>query len=125
MVASPRADDQVEIRNVHPDKFPDASISLARLVSQLDWDDWMSCVNPQALQEEWTAILASAAPGARAIFRSAGLRVNYLDHLRVEHRGRHRDLGELLTYHPQLAAELHARDRVHTYGSFYIANLPR
>ena len=39
----------------------------------LDHMDWMSCTNPQALTEEWNAILASAAPGARAIFRSAGL----------------------------------------------------
>jgi S-adenosylmethionine-diacylglycerol 3-amino-3-carboxypropyl transferase len=32
-------------------------------------------------------------------------------------------LGEQLTYHRELAAELHARCRVHTYGSFYIADL--
>ena len=38
--------------------------------------------SPQALTEEWDAILGSAAPGARAIFRSAGLRCNYLDHLK-------------------------------------------
>lgn len=50
LVASPRGDDQVEIRNVDPDRFPDATISLARLVSQLDWDDWMSCINGQELQ---------------------------------------------------------------------------
>jgi S-adenosylmethionine-diacylglycerol 3-amino-3-carboxypropyl transferase len=90
----------------------------------LDHMDWMSCSNPQALAEEWTALLASAAPGARAIFRSAGLRVNWLDHLKVRHRGRERALGELLRYHPDLAASLHARDRVHTYGSFHIADLP-
>lgn len=50
LVASPRTDDMVEIRNVRPDQFPDSSLSLARLVSQLDWDDWMSCVNGQELQ---------------------------------------------------------------------------
>ena len=67
--------------------------------------------------------LGFAAPGARAIFRSAGLRVNYLDHLAVSYRGRQRDLGELLRYHPEWSARLHARDRVHTYGSFYIADV--
>ena len=86
--------------------------------------DWMSCTNPQALTEEWNAILANAAPGARAIFRSAGLCVNYLDHLRVRFAGKESELGSLLRYHPEKAAELHARDRVHTYGSFYIADLP-
>jgi S-adenosylmethionine-diacylglycerol 3-amino-3-carboxypropyl transferase len=58
------------------------------------------------------------------IFRSAGLEVRYLDHLRVWYHGRERALGGLLRYHPEKAAELHARDRVHTYGSFYIADLP-
>jgi S-adenosylmethionine-diacylglycerol 3-amino-3-carboxypropyl transferase len=90
----------------------------------LDHMDWMSCNNPQGLVDEWNAILASARPGARVIFRSAGLRVNYLDHLHVTYRGDRHELGSLLRYHPELAAELHARDRVHTYGSFYIADLP-
>ena len=50
MAVAPRADDRLEIRNVQPDRFPDASISLGRLVSELDWDDWLSCVNSQELQ---------------------------------------------------------------------------
>jgi S-adenosylmethionine-diacylglycerol 3-amino-3-carboxypropyl transferase len=32
-------------------------------------------------------------------------------------------LPELLTYHKELANQLHQLDRVHTYGSFYIADL--
>lgn len=90
----------------------------------LDHMDWMSSVNPQMLQEEWAAILASAAPNARAIFRSAGLKVNFLDHLPVQYGGSTHELGSLLRYNPELAAELHVKDRVHTYGSFYIADLP-
>lgn len=90
----------------------------------LDHMDWMSHSQPAALAAEWGAILDKARPGARVIFRSAGLRVDYLDHLRVRHRGREARLGELLRYHPERAAALHARDRVHTYGSFFIADLP-
>jgi S-adenosylmethionine-diacylglycerol 3-amino-3-carboxypropyl transferase len=90
----------------------------------LDHMDWMSWYYPQALVEEWNAILAAARPSARVIFRSAGLQVRYLDPLRVRHRSRESQLGSLLRYQPQLASELHARDRVHTYGSFYIADLP-
>jgi S-adenosylmethionine-diacylglycerol 3-amino-3-carboxypropyl transferase len=90
----------------------------------LDHMDWLSSHNPHGLVEEWNAILQAARPGARVIFRSAGLRVNYLDHLKVTHHGQERELGSLLRYHPELAADLHARDRVHTYGSFYIADLP-
>jgi S-adenosylmethionine-diacylglycerol 3-amino-3-carboxypropyl transferase len=86
--------------------------------------DWMSCHDPAGLAEEWDAILASARPGARVIFRSAGLKVDYLDHLKVRYRGREAELGSLLRYHPERAAALHARDRVHTYGSFSIADLP-
>ena len=90
----------------------------------LDHMDWMSWYYPQALVEEWNAILAKARAGARVIFRSAGLQVRYLDPLGVHFRGRETALGGLLTYHRDLAAKLHARDRVHTYGSFYIADLP-
>jgi N-acetylgalactosamine kinase len=50
LVAGPRADDHIEIRNVQPEAFPDAAISLSQLVSQLNWDDWLSCVNSQELQ---------------------------------------------------------------------------
>src|SRR5439155_12744491 len=90
----------------------------------LDHMDWMSWYYPHALVSEWNAILEKARPGARVIFRSAGLKVNYLDHLRVKHKGRAVELGGLLRYNPSFASELHARDRVHTYGSFYIADLP-
>jgi S-adenosylmethionine-diacylglycerol 3-amino-3-carboxypropyl transferase len=90
----------------------------------LDHMDWMSWHNPRGLVEEWNAILSKARPGARLIFRSAGLRVTYLDHLLVQHRHRTQPLGSLLRRHPRLEAELHARDRVHTYGSFHIVDLP-
>lgn len=90
----------------------------------LDHMDWMSGSQPQTLVDEWNALLAAAAPGARAIFRSAALRVTYLDPLRVDYRGRTTALGDLLRYNCPLAAELHRRDRVHTYGSFTIADLP-
>jgi S-adenosylmethionine-diacylglycerol 3-amino-3-carboxypropyl transferase len=89
----------------------------------LDHMDWMSCHHPEGLVEEWNAILRKARPGARAIYRSAGLQVDYLDHLKVKRGGREVELGSLLRHNHKLSAELHARDRVHTYGSFYIADL--
>lgn len=45
MAVSPRSDDVVNIRNVDSDQFPDSSLSLGRLVSQLRWEDWLSVVN--------------------------------------------------------------------------------
>jgi S-adenosylmethionine-diacylglycerol 3-amino-3-carboxypropyl transferase len=90
----------------------------------LDHMDWMSIHKPHLLVDEWNAMLQKARPNARVIYRSAGLKVSYLDHLHVQHRGRKTELGHLLRYHPELAAKLHVNDRVHTYGSFYIADLP-
>jgi S-adenosylmethionine-diacylglycerol 3-amino-3-carboxypropyl transferase len=52
-----------------------------------------------------------------------GLKTDFLDRVNVSTNGFIRKLPELLTLHPELAAELHAQDRVHTYGSFYIADL--
>ncbi|WP_079277677.1 DUF3419 family protein [Streptomyces sp. CB03234] len=90
----------------------------------LDHMDWMGWRDQPALAEEWQAILDAARPGARVIYRSAGLRTRYLDPVRVVHEGRTRRLTDLLHRHPELAARLHEQDRVHTYGSFHIADLP-
>lgn len=57
------------------------------------------------------------------IWRSVGLRTDFVNRVQVKVDGRRHNLQELLTYHRELADELHARDRVHTYGSFYIADL--
>lgn len=89
----------------------------------LDHMDWLSTHKIDALRAEWEAILAKAAPGARAIWRSGGMQVDYVDPLRVRLRNEDVRLGDLLHYDRNLAAQLHPLDRVHTYGSFYIADL--
>jgi S-adenosylmethionine-diacylglycerol 3-amino-3-carboxypropyl transferase len=89
----------------------------------LDHMDWLSDKFFPLLELEWQSILRRAAPQTRIIWRSGGLRTDFLDRVSVSTNGRMHKLPELLTYHPQLAAELHERDRVHTYGSFYIADL--
>jgi S-adenosylmethionine-diacylglycerol 3-amino-3-carboxypropyl transferase len=89
----------------------------------LDHMDWLSDKFFPLLELEWQAILARAAPGTRIIWRSGGLRTDFIDRVNVTTGGRQRQLPELLTFHRDLAAELHEQDRVHTYGSFYIADL--
>lgn len=89
----------------------------------LDHMDWMSTHQHPELAREWQAIFDSATPGARAIWRSGGLRVDYVDPIQISLAGRTRRVGDLLHYHRDLAAELHQQDRVHTYGSFHIADL--
>ena len=89
----------------------------------LDHMDWLGSFRPDALREEWAALLECAAPGARTIFRSAHAQPAYLDTLTVPGTGRNRNLRELLSFHPELATRLTQADRVHTYAGFHIADI--
>jgi S-adenosylmethionine-diacylglycerol 3-amino-3-carboxypropyl transferase len=89
----------------------------------LDHMDWLAAHHRPLLEREWQAIVDRAAAGARVLWRSGGLLVDYVDDLSVRVANEVCSVGSLLTYQPELAAELHAKDRVHTYGSFYIADL--
>ena len=93
---------------------------LSRFVL-LDHMDWMSAYHPQALVEEWQAILDHATHDARLIFRSAHAEPDYLEHLQIP--GYNQRLGNLLGFDEDLAQQLHVRDRVHTYAGFHIAQL--
>ena len=85
--------------------------------------DWLSHRFFHLLEAEWQSILNRATPDARFIWRSGGLRTDFVDRVRVVHQGERLQIGELLDYNRELASQLHVKDRVHTYGSFYIANL--
>ncbi|MCA9262508.1 MAG: BtaA family protein [Planctomycetales bacterium] len=89
----------------------------------LDHMDWLSTYRFSWLESEWQAILDRAAPNARVLWRSGGLRTDFVEDVRVNHNGQLCSLRELLKYHEQWARELHERDRVHTYASFFIADL--
>ncbi len=89
----------------------------------LDHMDWLSDHFFPFLEAEWQAIIDRAAPGARLIWRSGGLRTDFIDLVQVQAGGRMTRVNELLTYETDLAKELHQNDRVHTYASFYIADL--
>lgn len=78
----------------------------------LDHMDWL-IPHPELIEEEWRAIFAAAAPGARVIFRSGGPDAAFLPAA----------VRERLVFDPLRARRLHARDRVATYGSFHIARL--
>lgn len=89
----------------------------------LDHMDWLSGKHLDWLAGEWEWIVRRAAPGARAIWRSAGLRTDFVDETLIYVGGKKRRVGDLLTYHRPLADRLHQVCRVHTYGSFHIADL--
>ncbi len=89
----------------------------------LDHMDWLSTQENNLLQKEWQASLDGARPGAMFLWRSGGRLVDFVDPLCVDFEGRTRRVGDLLTYDVATADRLHPLDRVHTYGSFYIAQL--
>lgn len=89
----------------------------------LDHMDWLAEARADILAEEWQMMLNRSVPNTRFLWRSAGLEVDFVDPIDVEWQGQQRKLGDLLNYQSRLAAELHPQDRVHTYGSFYIAHL--
>ena len=101
-------------------KHPDVKISRYVL---LDHMDWLSDKLYDALVSEWDAILHNAAPHTRILWRSGGLRTEYIGPIKVKWQGQDTTLSEILTYNQELAVELHQKDRVHTYASFYIADL--
>jgi S-adenosylmethionine-diacylglycerol 3-amino-3-carboxypropyl transferase len=89
----------------------------------LDHMDWLSDNYFELLESEWQAIVERATPDARILWRSGGLKTDFLNDVKVQLDGKTRRLPELLHYHEALANQLHQLDRVHTYGSFYIADL--
>jgi S-adenosylmethionine-diacylglycerol 3-amino-3-carboxypropyl transferase len=89
----------------------------------LDHMDWLSDHFFPHLEGEWQAIVDRAAPSTRVLWRSGGLQTTFIDRVRVCHRGQLVHVRDLLTCQRELAAELHQLDRVHTYASFYIADL--
>jgi S-adenosylmethionine-diacylglycerol 3-amino-3-carboxypropyl transferase len=115
--------DRISIQTTSVQAFLEShETSISRFVL-LDHMDWLCDDGNAALGREWRAILQRAAPGARVLWRSGGRATAFVDRLVVDHDGRPTRVGDRLTYDRPLAERLHARDRVHTYGSFHIADL--
>lgn len=92
----------------------------------LDHMDWLvRDKTKKILSHEWQAIIDKAAPNARCLWRSAGLSGEFINPLKVTVNGRQHSLGDFLHYHRDLAGELHLKDRVHTYGSFCVADVKK
>jgi N-acetylgalactosamine kinase len=51
LAAAARDDDQVCLYNVHADQFGPRCFSLGELLAQLTWDDWLSLVNSESVQQ--------------------------------------------------------------------------
>ncbi len=99
-------------------------VTISRYIL-LDHMDWLAEVKPKILEAEWQAMIDRAAPQTRLQWRSAGLTVGFVDPIEVKIGNGTKKLGEMFKYNTELAAELHPQDRVHTYGSYYIANFDK
>jgi S-adenosylmethionine-diacylglycerol 3-amino-3-carboxypropyl transferase len=88
----------------------------------LDHMDWLATYGKPILEAEWQAIADRSAKDARILWRSAATEVDFIDPIHVQLEGKAKPLGEVLHYNTALASRLHEQDRVHTYGSFYIAD---
>lgn len=97
-------------------------VPISRFVL-LDHMDWLSTYRFSLLEDEWQWIVRRATSSARILWRSGGLKTDFVDRVQVIKNGKKWELGDLLTYDRLLAEQLHVRDRVHTYGSFSIADL--
>ena len=90
----------------------------------LDHMDWLSKdPTKRILTSEWQAIVNKASPNARVLWRSAGLDGTFINSIEVQVNGQKRKLADILKYNEPLAKQLHAQDRVHTYGSFCVADI--
>ena len=97
-------------------------LTISRFVL-LDHMDWLSSHRFPILEAEWQAIIEQSAPKTRILWRSGGLQTDYVNRVRVTVDGKPRQVGEILNYNKALVEELHPKDRVHTYGSFFVADL--
>ncbi len=79
----------------------------------LDAQDWM---NDRQLSDLWAQITRTAKPGARVIFRTAGIDTILPGRISQSTLAR-------WTYHAQRSQALHARDRSAIYGGFHLYTL--
>lgn len=91
----------------------------------LDHMDWLYFNRKDLLQQEWQAIVDSVDDEAQVLWRSASPKVTFVDPLNVYVNGNVTKLRSILEYDDALASTLHEQDRVHTYGSFYIAKVKK
>ena len=89
----------------------------------LDHMDWLSDHFFPLLESEWQAITDRAAPNTRLIWRSGGFNTDFINQVKVSRNGANRSITDLLAFDKEMSERLHPLDRVHTYGSFYIAQL--
>ena len=81
MAVHPRDDDEVNLYNVAEEPFGSRHFSIGEMLSQLPWDDWLSLVNSERVQEmvreaagDWTQYVCAAMLRLQKRFPTVRLR---------------------------------------------------
>ena len=80
----------------------------------LDHQDWLAWHDTGLLVEEWQEIFRNSRSGAKILLRSAGRDLRFLPEM----------VTKKLRFFPELTVPLHEQDRVGTYGSLHLAEVP-
>jgi len=86
----------------------------------LDHMDWLYAKYKDTLHRQWQQLVQLTEAGSKIIWRSASLKVDFIDPIPLLDG---RTLASALKYDLSLSEKLHQLDRVHTYGSFSIAEV--
>jgi S-adenosylmethionine-diacylglycerol 3-amino-3-carboxypropyl transferase len=77
---------------------------------------------PNILSQEWQQIIDNSNQNSTYTWRTLSPNSNFVDNTSIIYQGNQTKLNQLITYQQDLANQLHQRDRVHTYVSFFIAH---
>lgn len=87
----------------------------------LDHMDWLTGPRAAELAAEWQAILDRSSPDARMLWRSLGLRTDFVDEVVVRHAAGAGRLADLLEHDAAAADRVRALERVTAYGCVVVA----
>ncbi len=87
----------------------------------LDHMDWLTGSRSKELASEWQAILERSTADCRILWRSLGLRTDFVDDVKVLHGGISARLGDLLVYDTETAEQIRTQERVTAYGCTCLA----
>lgn len=100
-------------------------VEISRFIL-LDHMDWLANNMFEKLVSEWEAILKRAAAETRILWRSGGYRTDFLEKVEIDFgKGVKEKITDHFRMHDEETSALHKLDRVHTYGSFFTADLIR
>ncbi len=112
--------DRLQTHNTSLLDFFSTTDKTLHKISLLDHMDWLYQNHRDLLIDQWNQLIKKTDETTKILWRSASLNVDFIDPIPLACG---KTLGQRLNYDSDLAAELHKKDRVHTYGSFYIAGV--